>query len=128
MKLLKSIILILFIAAASNAQTLSRDQWGAMPVTVSHEGSKWLVKGKINSFSLNESDLALTIQAGPAQWQLMSSKLGDMIVRSKGADLSLRIADAKKISIVPYDTGFKTGVKLALSSWSNVDLDLDLFL
>src|SRR6476659_6199186 len=105
MKSLKSIILILFIAAAGNSQTLSRDQWGGMPVTVSHEGSKWLVKGKINSFTLYETDLALSIQAGPARWQLMSSKLGDMIVRSNGADLPLRIADAKKISIVPYDTG-----------------------
>src|SRR6185295_5304210 len=115
---LKSLIVILLVAltgSLTQAQTLSRDQWGAMPVTVSHEGSKWLVKGKINSFTLNESDLALTIQAGPAQWQLMSSKLGDMIVRSKGADLPLRIADAKKISIIPYDTGFKTGVKLVLS-------------
>ena len=125
--MIKSIFLTLFVLSTiAQAQTLSRDQWGAMPVTVSHQGSKWLVKGKLNSFTLDESDLALTIQAGPAQWQLMSSKLGDMIVRSKGADLSLRIADAKKISIVPYDTGFKTGVKLALSSWSNVDLDLFL--
>jgi uncharacterized protein DUF5696 len=126
MKSLKSIILMLFIAAAGNSQTLSRDQWGAMPVTVSHEGSKWLVKGKVNSFTVNEPDLALSIQAGPAQWQLMPSKQGDMIVRSKGADISLRIADAKKISIVSYDTGFKTGVKILLSDWSNVDLDLFL--
>jgi len=98
-----------------------------MPVTVSHEGSKWLVKGKLNSFTLNEFDLALTIQTGPTQWQLMSSKLGDMIVRSKGQEFTWRIADAKKISIVPYDAGFKTGVKLVLSSWAN-NIDLDLFM
>jgi len=126
MKSLKSIILILFIAAAGNSQTLSRDQWGAMPVTVSHEGSKWLVKGKNNSFSLNENDFSLSIEAGPARWQLMPSKPGDMIVRSKSEELTLRIADAKKILIVPYDTGFKTGVKIFLSAWSNVDLDLFL--
>jgi hypothetical protein len=126
MKLLKSIILILFIAAASDAQTSLRDQWGAMPVTVSHEGSKWFVKGKVNSFTLNETDFALSIQAGPAQWQLMPSELGDMIVHSKSGEISLRIAAARKILIVPYDTGFKTGVKIVLSGWSNVDLDLFL--
>src|SRR6185369_16944558 len=101
--MIKTILLTLFVLVyPAQAQTLSRDQWGAMSVTVSHEGSNWLVKGKVNSFTLNESDLALSIQAGPAQWQLMSSKLGDMIVRTKGEDLSLRIADPKKISIVPY--------------------------
>jgi len=125
---LQSLILILVVAfAGTQAQTLSRDQWGGMPVTVSHEGSKWLVKGKLNSFTLNEFDLALTIQTGPTQWQLMSSKLGDMIVRSKGQEFTWRIADAKKISIVPYDAGFKTGVKLVLSSWAN-NIDLDLFM
>src|SRR6185369_5450914 len=109
--MIKTILLTLFVLVyPAQAQTLTRDQWRAMPVTVSHEGSKWLVKGKVNSVTLNESDLALSIQAGPAQWQLMSSKLGDMIVRSKGGEVSLRIADATKISIVPYDTGFKTGV------------------
>jgi len=129
MNLLKSVILILFIAVANNSQTLSREQWGAMPVTVAHEGKNWFVKGKLNSFTLNESDLSLSIQAGPAQWQLMSSKSGDMIARTKSEEISLRIADAKKISIVPYDTGFKTGVKLALSGWASKgnEIDLDVF-
>jgi hypothetical protein len=101
-----------------------------MPVTVSHQGSKWLVKGKVNSFTLNERDLSVSIEAGPAQWQLMPSKLGDIIVRSKSEELSLRIADAKKLSVVSYDTGFKTGVKLSLSGWSSAgrNVDLDLFL
>src|SRR5262245_54476450 len=123
--MIKSILLTLFLVTnIAQGQTLTRDQWGAMPVTVSHEGSNWLVKGKVNSFTLKESDLSVAIQAGPAQWTLMPSKLGDMIVRSKGIDVSLRIADAKKIAIVPYDTGFKTGLKLALSGWLDVDLDL----
>ena len=129
----QSLILMLLVVVTGSltqAQTLSRDQWGAMPVVVSREGSKWIVKGKLNSFTLNASDLSLSIQAGPAQWQLMPSKLGDMIVRSKDHEISLRLADARKISIIPYDTGFKTGVKLALSGWVDKtnNLDLDLFL
>jgi hypothetical protein len=129
--MIKSILLTLFVLInIAQSQTLSREQWGAMPVTVSHEGSRWVVKGKFNSFSLNESDLSLSIQAGPTQWQLQSSKPGDMIVRAKSEDISLRSADAKKISIVPYDTGFKTGVKLVLSGWANKgnNIDLDLFM
>jgi hypothetical protein len=61
---------------------------------------------------------------------MLPSALGDMLVRSANQDLSLRIADAKKISVVPYDTGFKTGLKIALSGWqqSGKTVDLELFL
>src|SRR4030095_11722323 len=80
--------------------------------------------------TLNESNLALTVNAGAAQWNMLPSALGDMLVRSASQDLSLRIADAKKISIVPYDTGFKTGLKIALSGWqqSGKTIGLELFL
>ncbi|HSB28304.1 MAG TPA: DUF5696 domain-containing protein [Pyrinomonadaceae bacterium] len=128
---MKSLLIILFVLVnVAHGQTLTRDEWGAMPVTVSHEASKWFIKGKVNTVTLNESDLSLAIQAGPAQWQLLPSRSGDMIVRSKGEDISLRIADAKTISIVPYDTGFKSGLKLSLSGWLNKGstVDLDLFL
>jgi len=112
------------------SQQLPRDQWGAMAVTVSHAVDKWVIKGNKNIVTISELDLALIIQAGPAQWNLAPSKLGDMVVKSQGEDLSLRIADAKKSSINPYDAGFKSGVKISLSGWQQKGrvIDLDLFL
>jgi len=112
------------------SQQLSREQWGAMPVKVSQADGQWLVTGTKNSISINKSNLALTVKAGAANWPMMPSVEGDLIVRSKGEEASLRLADAKNISIVPYDTGFKSGIKLSLSGWKNkgTDLDLQLFL
>jgi hypothetical protein len=118
------------ILTVLRGQQLAREQWGALPVNVSHTGTTWVIKGNTNRITLNETDLALTIQAGTVQWKFIRSKPGDMLVRSKGKLLSLRLADAKKISIVPHDLAFKTGVKISLSGWQleGRQLDLDLFL
>jgi hypothetical protein len=125
-----ALLLTITFSTVLRAQQLSREQWGAVPISVTHNGAKWVIEGKTNRVTLNEKDLALSIQAGPAQWNMMPSKPGDMLVRSKGERLSLRLADANKISIVPYDAAFKTGVKIALSGWQQKGsrLDLELFL
>ncbi len=129
-KSVSAVVAALLLFSIPQAQQLPRDQWGAMPVTVSHVGGKWIIAGQKNRLTINESDLALNVQAGPAQWVLLPSKAGDMVVRSRGEEVSLRLADAKRISVVPYDTGFKTGVKISLAGWKQKsnDLDLELFL
>src|ERR1700752_727522 len=96
------ILLVICLAfAAASAQQRPRDQWGAMPVAVSHTSDQWTIKGKLNTVTLSESNLALSIQAGAANWRMTPSSTGDMIVRVQGEDVPLRIADAKKVSIVP---------------------------
>jgi hypothetical protein len=116
-------------SSIASAQKPAREQWGAMAVAVSHTGDKWTIAGRKNKVSLNEVDLGLSIQAGPAQWAMMPSAQ-DMLVRSRGEEFYLRLADARKITIVRYDTGFKTGVKISLGQWGHqgADLDLTLFL
>jgi hypothetical protein len=101
-----------------------------MPVTISHRGDNWEINGKLNSITLNQSNLGFTVRAGKVSWTMVPSAAGDMLVKSNGQDLSLRLADAKKINIVPYDSGFKSGVKISLSGWQNkgTALGLDLFL
>src|SRR5262249_31593383 len=94
--------------------------------------------GKKNRVTLNESDLALSVQAGPAHWAMVPSSAQDMLVRSRGEEFYLRLADARKIEIKSYDTGFKTGIKISLSEWqcggasqspnNGAELDLRLFL
>ena len=127
-----TLIVHLFFAVTfvAGAQQLSREQWGAMPVKVSQQGDSWVLAGKHTTVSLNKSDLALSVHAGTAQWSLLGSTTGDIVVKSSGEEVSLRLADAKQIAIVPYDAGFKSGIKISLAGWTHKDrvLDLQLFL
>jgi hypothetical protein len=64
---------------------------------------------------------------------MVASQDSDMIVKSKGEEFPLRLADAGKIDIKPYDTGFKTGVKIRLERFRDLGLlnagpELDLAL
>jgi Family of unknown function (DUF5696) len=129
-RLAAALLITLVLSPAQRAQQLSREQWGAMLTTVSHSGGKWIIAGKTNRVTLNETDLAIAIQSGSTHWAMMPSKSGDMLVQSKGEQLSLRLADARKISIVPYDAAFKMGVRIGLSGWQQrgAPLDLELFL
>ncbi|HEX5603438.1 MAG TPA: DUF5696 domain-containing protein [Pyrinomonadaceae bacterium] len=125
-----ALLINIALSTGLRAQQLPREEWGAVPISVSHSGTNWVIAGKTNRVTLNETSLALTIQSGPVHWKMMPSQPGDMLVRSKDTPLSLRLADAKTILIVPYDAAFKTGVKISLSGWQHDgrQLDLELFL
>jgi len=129
MRQIHTLLVVLLLSVPVSAQQLSREQWGAMPVVVTQTAAKWTIAGKNNQVTLNENDLALTVQAKTARWTMLPSTTGDLIAKSRGEQVSLRLADARK-TIVPYDTGFKTGVQIRLSGWQNKrePLDLELFL
>lgn len=92
--------------------------WGEPAVTVSHADGQWTIAGRTNVVTLADADLAMTIKNGPVNWSMVPSGPNDMIVKSGGREFHLRLADAGKISIVPYRTGFKSGVKIELNHWS----------
>ena len=98
-------------------QQLPREQWGAPLVDVAGKDNIWTLKGKKQTVTLDASDLSVQIKAGAATWALMPSIAGDLHVRVQSKDRKLRLADAKRVDVEPYDTGYKTGVKLALSEW-----------
>src|SRR5438128_10170957 len=81
------------------AQQLPREQWGAPAVTVTQAGGKWVIAGKRNRVTLNAADLALSVQAGSANWAMAPSSAKDLLVKSKGEEFYLRLADAHKIEI-----------------------------
>jgi hypothetical protein len=126
----KTTLCVVFASALAYGQQPTREQWGAPAVTVTHTGDKWTIAGKKNQATLNETDLSLSVQAGSARWKMLSSAIGDMIVKLKSQTIPLRLADAQKIAIVPYDTGFRSGVKISLSGWvvDKSPIDLQLFL
>jgi hypothetical protein len=86
-------------------------------VTVTEQKDAWRIAGQKNTVSLRKADLALQVQAGGTLWSLLPSTAGELLVKSGGQERSLRLADAREIAIVPYRTGFRTGLKLALSGW-----------
>jgi hypothetical protein len=137
-KLLRIALAFLVSATPIFAQTPPRAEWGAPPVSISHANGKWIIAGQKNKVLLDEKDLAVSIQNGSVSWAMVPSGPGDMIARARdgGAEFPVRLADAEKILIEPYDTGFKTGVKITLSGWRHVvapesvppPLDLTLYL
>ena len=128
--MISALTAILMTSSCVSAQQLPREQWGAPPVTVSHAGGKWMITGKKNRVTINEADLSIRVDSDSVHWLMMPSAGKDMLVKSGGEESFLRLADARKITVVPYDTGFKTGVKISLDSWPHKGrtVSLPLFL
>jgi len=112
------------------AQQLSREQWGGVPVTIAHQNANWIIAGRKNKVTLNDRNLAITIETASSKWSTLASSTHDMLVRSGVQEFAIGLTQAKKIEIVPYDAGFKAGVKISLSDWSrnSRDFGLRLFL
>jgi hypothetical protein len=91
----------------------------AQEVKVSHAGGEWTIAGKKNTVHLNESNLAVTVQAGAVAWKMAPSSSNDVLAGADGDDFLLRLADVGEIKITPYQTGFKTGVKIVLDRFRN---------
>src|SRR5262249_5746730 len=113
------VTLLLIFSLPGIGQELPRADSGAPLVAVWRASGKWIIAGKKNKVSLSESDLAIKVQTSAANWEMVPSSTRDMLVRSGGEEFYLRLADAKRIDITQYDTGFKTGVKIVLSKWQH---------
>ena len=116
----------------AKAQSPARPDWGAPAVSVAQTGGKWTLTGKHHVATLDAATLALEVRAGATSWTMMPSATGDLLVKVGGDEFPVRLADARNITISPYETGATTGVKLALSQWMHngkaVDLTLYLVL
>ncbi|HWF46688.1 MAG TPA: hypothetical protein VG168_06765 [Bryobacteraceae bacterium] len=98
---------------------ISAVETGAPAVAVTHANGKWTIAGKKNVVMLNESDLAIDIHAGPASWKMVPSSAHEMRIAANGDEFYTRLADAQRIDISPYTTGFKTGVRIILEGFRN---------
>jgi len=86
-------------------------------ISVSHANGQWTVTGKKNIIILNDSDLSVAVHAGPVTWKMLPSSDHDMRVDVAGDEFYVRLADAQKIDIEPYTTGFKTGLRIILGDF-----------
>src|ERR1043166_4393492 len=122
--------LLMAVSFGVQAQQLSRDQWGGMPVTVSHRNGNWIIKGKQHTVTVDDRNLALNIETAVAKWSTVASSAHDMLLKAGAEEFAAGLSQAGKIDIVPYDAGFKTGIKISLADWTHngTALDLKLYL
>lgn len=112
----------LFLALAATVVAaedppVSRAERGAPVVDVRQADGTWTIAGRRRTARLRTTDLGLVLVAGPATWTMAGSAAGDLRVKTGGSAVTLRLADARKVDVQPFDTGFKVGVKLTLSDW-----------
>jgi hypothetical protein len=125
------ILFLALLCACSRGSTAlaaqaAQDDWGAPKVQVRQEDGKWIISGLKNRIQLNPSDLQMIVHAQGQTWTMIPSFSGDLAVENSGARLALRLADAGKKEITPYDTGFKTGLKIVLTDFNHKDTRIDL--
>jgi len=113
----------------------STSDTGAPEVKLTHAAGKWILTGKGNVVEIDERNLAVNVQSGPVTWKMVPSSSEDMLVARASDEFRLRLADASDIKITPYETGFKTGIKIVVTGFrkpgarpadSPVDLSLVL--
>jgi hypothetical protein len=107
---------------------VSRLERGAPAVTVSRRDGLWVITGARTRVTLDPASLALSVQAGPVTWRMAPSAPGDVLVRSGSREFPLRLAGAGRTDVVPYDTGYKTGVAITLDGYRHNGWPLDLSL
>jgi len=128
-KSLSSFALVpLYVASLLSAPQPGREDWGAPDVSVTHDGTVWRIDGKKNAVTLDEADLAIRVVAANTRWDMVGSEGDDVIVKFGGETIPLRLTDARKVRISPYDTGYKTGLKISLEEFQHHGAPLDLSL
>ncbi|MFL6446624.1 MAG: DUF5696 domain-containing protein [Bryobacteraceae bacterium] len=105
------------LSGDSCAQTADDSRFHAIAVT--HADGNWTIAGKKNTAVLNDRTLALSVNAGGKTWNMVPSSADDMVIGLSNDEFRLKLADAGKIEIAPYRTGYKTGVKVILDQFRN---------
>ncbi len=118
--------LVLSFVSLAWAVEATQDDYGAPAVEVRQEDERWVVQGRRSRVEVNPSDLQMTLGAGGRTWSTVASAAGDLIVEADGKTYTLRLADAKRREVSPYQTGFKTGLKIALSGFAHEGTEIDL--
>lgn len=104
-------------AGLCSAQSRPAAGAGSPAFSISHSGDHWTVAGKKNRADFNASTLAVSVHAGPAVWNMLPSSAGDLLIAAGGDEFRMGLAEAGRIAVTPYDTGFKSGVKVVLDGF-----------
>ncbi|HOW71943.1 MAG TPA: DUF5696 domain-containing protein [Phycisphaerae bacterium] len=101
--------------------------WGQPRVSVTKTNDVWTIAGFKNTLALNTADMAVNITSDDITWRLEPSGPDDIVVQSPGsAELNLKLTQAGDTVILPYKTGFMTGLVIKLSEFKDAAQTLDL--
>ncbi len=101
---------------------------GSSVVQVYSNNGKWFIKGKKHEVVFNESDFSLTVNVYTTSWSMLPSQENDIVIKSQGKEVYVRLSDAGKRQVEYFDAGYKTGIKIVLSDWDKLNLKLYLTL
>src|SRR5262249_16279815 len=75
-----------------SAQKFPRAEWGAPEVDVAHDAaaSSWTLKGKKQTVTLDDRNLAIGVRAGRTAWNMVPSGAGDMMVKVGDQEFPVR--------------------------------------
>jgi hypothetical protein len=126
------VVLLSIVCFCLPATAVNANDSGIAKVQVAGEDGKWSIRGALNLLQFDPSDLQMTMRTKDRTWSMAPSFSGDLIVENAGQRLSLRLADAGKKDISPYNTGFKGGIKVSLAEFQHgenkIDLEISLFI
>src|SRR3954468_1283473 len=105
---------LLFPTFPDRALGQETDDSVSSAVSVTQADGNWTIAGKRNRAVLNEKTLALSVAAGTKTWNMVPSSADDVLVGLPGDEFPLKLANAGRIEIASYRTGYKTGIKLIL--------------
>jgi len=127
----RSLLISFTLVSLVLAGDVAQNDYGAPAVRVTDEGGTWIIRGQSKHVELGAEDLRMTIQASGTEWSTLESLPGDLIAETAGKTHSLRLADAVEKSITAYQTGSKTGLKVALRDFQDetgrIAVEIDLF-
>jgi len=105
---------------------LTQTEWGDPKVEVKQDETQWIIQGKRLTVVIDPNTLAMQVRDKDISWNIEGSTKGDLTIEYSGRNIPLRLKDAKQIKIEPYETGFKSGIKIQLNDYVHEDKLLEI--
>ncbi len=84
-----------------------------------HSGNQWALQGHHTRVHFDQGNFALSVESGPATWPMLPSSANDLTVANGGDEFHLKLTDAGNIQVTPYESGFKSGIRIVLDRFRN---------
>ncbi|MHC4438325.1 MAG: hypothetical protein ACYS3S_13270, partial [Planctomycetota bacterium] len=118
---LSLLICMILCRACVCSGKLTQLEWGDPNVTVRQDAAQWIIHGERLTVVVDSNSLAMRIKDKDIIWNIEGSTQRDLTIEHDGRNIPLRLRDAKKITIEPYETGFKSGIKIRLNDYIHQD-------
>jgi len=105
---------------------LAQLEWGNPKVNVKQDASQWIIQGERLTVVIDSNTLAMQVRDKDISWNIEGSTQGDLTIEHDGRNIPLCLKNAKQIKIVPYETGFKSGIKIQLDNYVHQDKLLEI--